>query len=313
MRFVTREDVVGLEVSNSALVDALKSAFNAIRSGDIVGRPKSSIIQPDGAFYIGTHATWRKQNLGIFHCIMAAPPATVKPGEVHYRTYQLLTDYKRGAPIALVDGSWTSTMLPAGVTAIGARAFARPDSRIATFIGAGLQSRVNLAALAERLPLQEVRVLGRSRANIDAFADDVRSSGMQVTVHVDAEAAIRGADVIVTAVSGGPGMQPFLDPAWVSPGAFVSAVDVGRSWRDGFDAFDRIVTDDREQAKVQHAQGGLRYAGAFDTELADVITGNRPPRELPDERIVMIHPGNIVGILGITALIHDRLQLNVRE
>jgi alanine dehydrogenase len=313
MRFIARQEVVDLNISNAAIAEALKSAFHASRSGDIVGRPKSSIIQPDGAFYIGTHATWRKRNLGIFHCIMAAPPAHVLPGEVHYRTYQLLTDYTRGAPIALIDGSWTSTMLPAGVTAIGARAFARPDSRIATFVGAGLQSRVNLTALGELLPLEEVRILGRSRTNAEAFADEVRSSGLKATVHDDAETAIRGADVVVTAVSGGLGMQPFLDPAWVSPGAFVSAVDVARSWRDGFELFDRIVTDDRNQAKVQHAQGGLRYGGAFDTELAELSAGASPPRKRPDERIVMIHPGNIVGVLGITALIQDRLQLNVRE
>ncbi len=313
MRFVTREDVVGLKINNAALVRALKAAFRACCFGDIVARPKSSIIHPDGAFYVGTHATWRKRNLGIFHCIMAAPPANVRPGEVHYRTYQLLTDYGQGAPIALVDGSWTSTMLPAGVTAIGACAFARPDSSIATFVGAGLQARVNLTALTELLPLKDIRILGRSRTNIDVFAGEVRKSGLTATVYDDAQTAIQGADVVVTCVSGGPGMRPFLDPAWVSPGAFVSAVDVARSWLDGFDAFDRIVTDDREQAKVQHAQGGLRYGGTFDTDLAEVIVSARPPRSRPEERIVIIHPGNIVGVLGITALIQDRLQLNVSE
>jgi alanine dehydrogenase len=309
MRIVTRQEIDRLGITNGDLVNVLEQAFRASTTGEIVGRPKSTIVQPDGAFYIGTLATWKARNLGIFHSIVGAPPANLASGEAHYRTYQLLTDYSRGTPIALVDGSFTSMMLPAGITAIGARALARPDSRIATFVGAGQQSRVNLAAIAEFLPLKEVRILGRSRANADAFADEVRGLGCTATVHTDAQTALRSADVIVTTVPSGPGLEPFLDPAWVSPGTFVSTVDVGRSWRDGFEAFDRIVSDDRTQAVVQHKEGRMRYGGTYDTELSELVTGARPPRSNASERIVMIHPGNIVGVLAITALIHERLKL----
>jgi ornithine cyclodeaminase/alanine dehydrogenase-like protein (mu-crystallin family) len=310
MRMIAREEIDNLNITNRDLVETLETAFRASRTGDINGRPKSTIVQPDGAFYIGTLATWPKRNLGIFHCIMGAPPEHLAHGEPHYRTYQLLTDYARGKPIALFDGSFTSTMLPAGITALGARAFARPDSQTATFVGAGLQSRVNLAALTEILPLNEVRILGRSRANADAFAEEVRRRGLEAIVQTDAETALRGADVIVTTVPSGPRLEPFLDPSWVSPGAFVSTVDVGRSWRDGFETFDRTVSDDRAQAVVQHKEGRMRYGGNFDTDLAELVTGARPPRSTAKERIVMIHPGNIVGVLGITALIHDRLHLS---
>lgn len=309
MRIVTRQEIDALGITNADLVACLEIAFRAGSTGEIAGRPKSTVVQPDGAFYIGTLATWKSRNLGIFHSIVGAPPANLSPGEAHYRTYQLLTDYARGTPIALVDGSFTSMMLPAGITAIGARGFARSDSRIATFVGAGQQSRVNLAAIADFLPLKEVRILGRSPANAVAFAGEVRNLGLDATVHTDAETALRNADVIVTTVPSGPDLQPFLDPAWVSPGAFVSAVDVGRSWRDGFEAFDRIVSDDRAQAVVQHKEGRMRYGGAYDTELSELVTGARPPRGNASERIVLIHPGNIVGVLAITALIHERLKL----
>ncbi len=309
MRIVTRQEIDALGITNADLVACLKKGFHAGSAGEIVGRPKSTVVQPDGAFYISTLATWKARNLGIFHSIVGAPPANLAPGEAHYRTYQLLTDYARGTPIALVDGSFTSMMLPAGITAIGARAFARSDSRIATFVGAGQQSRVNLAAIADFLPLKEVRILGRSPANAVAFAGEVRNLGLDATVHTDAETALRNADVIVTTVPSGPGLQPFLDPAWVSPGAFVSTVDVGRSWRDGFEAFDRIVSDDRAQAVVQHKEGRMRYGGDYDTELSELVTGARPPRGNAAERIVMIHPGTIVGVLAITALIYERLKL----
>ena len=307
MKFVTRREIEALGIDHAALVAALEDAFRASHAGEIVGRPKSTVNQPDGAFFIGALAAWAKRNVGIFHCIMGPPPANLAPGEAHYRTYQLLTDYGRGTPIAMIDGTFTSTMLPAGITAMGARALARPDSRIATIVGAGQQARVNLAALAEIFPLAEIRILGRSPVNAENFAREIRHRGLQARIMTDAEEAIRGADLIVSTVPSGPALKPFLDPAWVTPGAFVSAVDLGRSWRDGFEAFDRIVTDDRPQAVMQHAEGRVRYGGAYDTEIPELITGARPPRERAEDRIVMIHPGNIVGVLGITALIHERL------
>lgn len=313
MRFLTREEVLGLGIDDDALVTALEHAFRASAAGEIVGRPKSTINQPDGAFLIGALAAWPRRNVGIFHCIAGAPPAALRPGEPHYRTWQLVTDYRRGTPIGIVDGGFTSTMLPAGITAIGARAFARPDSRVATFIGAGAQSRVNLAALTRIFRLGEVRILGRSPANAEAFAREVRAGGLAATVTTSPRDAVAGADLVVSTVPSGPDLVPFLDPASVSPGAFVSAVDLGRSWKDGFDAFDRVVTDDRAQAAMQHAEGRVRYGGRYDTELAELVTGARPGRQRAADRVVMIHPGTIVGVLGITALILERAGLTETE
>lgn len=309
MRFLSRDQVDGLSIDLDTLVAALERALRASAAGEIAGRPKSSIGQPDGAFFIGTLAAWQQRNLGIFHSIAGAPPAGLAPGEPNYRTWQLVTDYHRGTAICVVDGSFTSSMLPAGITAIGARAFARPDSRVAAFIGAGAQSRVNLAALARHFSLAEVRVIGRSQANAEAFAGEVRGRGLKATVTTSPQAAVAGADIIVSTVPSSPGLVPFLDPAWVSPGAFVSGVDLCRSWKAGFEKFDRVVTDDRTQAVAQHAEGRLRYGGAYDTELAELVTGKRPGRRRAEDRIVMIHPGTIVGVLGITAMIVERAKL----
>lgn len=309
MRFLSRADVHSLGIDLDTLVAALQQALLASAAGEIAGRPKSGIGQADGAFFIGTLGAWQKRNLGIFHSIAGAPPATLAPGEPNYRTWQLVTDYGRGTAICVVDGSFTSSMLPAGITALGARAFARPDSHIATFIGAGEQSRVNLDALTKHFRLTEVRVVGRSQANAEAFAKEVRARGLKALVATSPQQAVAGADVIVSTVPSSPGFVPFLDPDWVSPGAFVSGVDLCRSWKDGFEKFDRIISDDRTQATAQHAEGRLHYGGAYDTELTELVTGKRPGRQHAKDRIVMIHPGTIVGVLGITALIVERAGL----
>ena len=308
MRYISRGNIEALNIGIEEVVSALEAAFVAGHEGRIVWKPKATLSQPDGIFLIATHAAWQERNLSIFHSILGTSHAFVPPGSPHYRTLQLLGDYRLGAPLALIDGSFTSSILPAGVTLLAARRFARPESRVATFVAAGLQARLNLDALARAFPLREIRILSRTEGSARGFAAFSAERQLEPVISPDPEAAVRGADIIITSVPSGPGQKPFLDPAWISEGAFVSAIDGGRSWLPGFERLERLVTDDRPQAVAQHADGRLAHAGPYDTELSELITGRRPGREHRDDRIALIHPGNIVGVFAITVLICERAR-----
>jgi ornithine cyclodeaminase/alanine dehydrogenase-like protein (mu-crystallin family) len=306
MRTLSREEVKGLGIPNADLMMAMEGTIRASRAGEIAWRPKSTIAQPDGAFFLSSMACAPKRNIAVFHTVAGLPACRAEPSKPHYYTYQLVINYQTGIPIAMVDGTFTANMLPAVITLLGARYLARPDSRIATFVGAGVQADVNLATLRTGFPVDEVRILTRTAATAGRFAECVQKQGITPHIISDPKAAVLGADIIVTSVPSRPDLKPFLDPAWVSPGAYVSAVDVGRSWMDGFDAFDRIVADDRAQAVIQHAEGRMRYGGKFDSELADLVTGTRPSRQRANDRAVLIHPGYVVGTLAITLAILER-------
>lgn len=308
MRMIDREQVSSLGITLPKVVAAMEDAFAAAAAGDIVWRPKATINQPDGAFFIGTFACWPKAGFGVFHNIMGTAPGNVPHGAPHYSTLQVLSDYKTAKPAAIIDGAFTSNMLPAGLTAIVARRLGKPGSKVATFVGAGMQARVNLDALRLSLPIEEVRILSRTAQSADAFAKHVKGQGLTPRVETDPERAIRGADVIVTSVPSSVGLKPFLDPAWVGPGALISAVDVGRCWKPGFEAFDRMITDNREQAVVTHKEGRMLYGGKFDGELPELVTGRVPGRQSPEHRIGVIHPGDIVGVFAITLAIYRGLS-----
>lgn len=309
MRFITKEQVAELELSLADVTDALSQAFSAAKSDQIVWRPKSTINQADGAFFMGTLACWPSAGVGLFHNIMGTSAANVGPGEPHYATLQILSDYRTGRPIAAIDGSFTSAMLPAGVTALAAANLAQPKASIATFIGGGTQARLNLDALLSVRPIATVKILSRSRASATAFADYAARKGLSIEISESAEAAVRDSDIIVSTVPSAPGLAPFLDPAWVSAGGFVSAVDVGRSWLPGFDNFERRFTDDKAQAEMQHREGRMAYGGPFDGELADLVLSSSGAHG--SDRAVIIHPGNVVGVLGLTLLISEAIGLQL--
>ena len=80
-------------------------------------------------------------------------------------------------------------------------------------------------------------------------------------------------DLVVTTVPNGL-PQPFLDATWLAEGAFVAAVDLGRSWlRPGLSAFARVVTDERGQAAELAREGHLVSGGPYEADLADIASG----------------------------------------
>ena len=74
------------------------------------------------------------------------------------------------------------------------------------------------------------------------------AAGAGAEVCTDPGEAIRDADMVVTSIPEQPGLQPFLDANTLSAGAFLAAVDLGRSWiPESFTAFDRIVLISRPE------------------------------------------------------------------
>lgn len=308
MQHITAQDVAVLKISAAEATEAVRQAFLAARRKEILWWPKTSLSGADGMFSTVTHAIWHTRKISICHSIAGTAPGNVPAGEPHYASTQILGDLATGRNLAVYDGQFTSNTLPVAVTALGARHLADAQSRSATFVGAGIQARLHLDLLSDMFPLQHIRVLTRSSTSAQAFCEYARGKGLACTIERDPRRAIENAPLVVTTVSSVPGLQPFLDPGWLAPGAFLSAVDLARSWLPGMEHLDLRVIDDREQAKVQEQDGRLGKHGPYDLDLAELIEGSAPRRQHSNQRVALIHPGNVIGVLGITWLIHERLE-----
>ncbi len=83
----------------------------------------------------------------------------------------------------------------------------------------------------------------------------------------DANAAIEAAFVGVPIRAS---RGEFLDASWISPGTFVSMIDVRFSWRrETLRAFDRVVTDD-----LDHGIGsrGVHFGRPIESDLAGIAS-----------------------------------------
>ncbi len=229
----------------------------------------------------------------------------------------LLLDPGTGIPVAIIDATAITEMRTGAVTAIGAEQLARADSRTLGHIGARATSYWNVRLLCHVLPeLDQIRVHSRRPESRERFAQRCSAElGRDVHAVASWEECVRGADVVVEA-SRLTEPQPLLATEWIARGALVvpygtvSAVEL-----DLTDIMDKIVVDDWGQAQAgplgalrAHVDSGRLSEHNLYAELGQIVCGQRPGRERPDETILLWHRGlSITDIaLGETLLAQAR-------
>ncbi len=98
-------------------------------------------------------------------------------------------------PVAMMDGRLITEMRTAAVSAIATDLLARPGAHVLAILGSGVQAHSHLEALRLVRPIDDVRVWSRTAEHAQRFAQETGSRALA------AEAAVRGADIVVTVTS----------------------------------------------------------------------------------------------------------------
>jgi ornithine cyclodeaminase/alanine dehydrogenase-like protein (mu-crystallin family) len=174
-------------------------------------------------------------------------------------------------PLALIEADRMGAVRTGAATGVAARRLARPGARTVALIGTGWQARTQAEALREGLEVAELRVFGRDPERRARFAEAVGGKAAP-----SAEAAVRGADVVVTMTTSA---EPVLEAAWVEPEALVVAAGSNFPNRAELPAellrsARAVVVDQLETARLE--SGDLLRAG-YDLdstlELGAVLAG----------------------------------------
>jgi len=179
-----------------------------------------------------------------------------------------LFDPKTGEPLALMDGRYITEMRTAAVSAVATDALAKPDAKVLALLGAGVQAKAHLEVLPRVRRFEEVRVWNHHREKAERFAEEHGIKAMTL------EAAVRDADVIVTATSA---REPFLKGEWLKPGAHVNAVGAARpDWRELDDAAmgNVVIVDSYEGARNESGDVILSGVTPY-AELGEILNGSK--------------------------------------
>lgn len=190
----------------------------------------------------------------------------------------------------LLDNGYLTDVRTAAAGAVAAKHLARDDASVAAILGAGMQARMQLSALAQVRGLSAARVWARDPAKAADFATDMAARlGIPVTSAATVAVATRGADLIVTTT---PAESPILNAADVAPGTHVTAMGSDAEHKNEIDpaliaqatyAADRLAQT-RRLGEWHHAiAAGLVADTDTRPELGQIIAGEVPGRTRPDE------------------------------
>ncbi|AXS40460.1 ectoine utilization protein EutC [Breoghania sp. L-A4] len=214
----------------------------------------------------------------------------------------------------LLDSGYLTDVRTAAAGAVAARHLAREESSVAAILGAGVQAGLQLEALMLVRPIREARIWARDAVKAQAKAMELTARlGIAVEAGADPQAAVDGADIVVTTT---PSETPLLRADWLARGTHVTAMGSDAEHKNELDpalvaGADIYVADSLSQTRrlgeLHHAiEAGLVPADAEFAELGQIIAGLKPGRLSVDAITVADLTGTGVQDTAIATLARDR-------
>jgi len=305
--YLSQEDVVAAGGTDmAAMVDVIERAFRVKAEGGVRMPPKVMITWADEPGTEEKHGrimampAYVGGEFGVagLKWIPSVPDNPSRNGLPRANALVLLTDPATGLPLAVMDGTVVSAMRTGAVTGVAVRHLADPDTGVACLLGAGVLAHTQLDALRVVLPaLAEVRVFDPAHERCVRFCERAgAATGLDVRPAASAEAAVRGAGVVVPATMA---VDPSFAADWIEPGATVVLVSSLDAPVDLHEVTDLLVVDDWEHESTHPGRyaerlvsaGRIRADGSAAIELADVVTGRHPGRTEAGQRVVVTPVG----------------------
>jgi len=248
------------------LIPAMEEALTALSAGDVVQPHREWLAVEEGARYWGVMPAASAQAMGVK--LVSFYPANAGTQVPTVMALLVLVRPDTGEPLALLDGAALTALRTAAVSAAVTKRLAARDSKVLALMGSGVQARSHLDALRHIRGFEEIRVWSRTPGHAQAFAAE------RGAIAMDAESAVRGADVVVTAT---PAREPILRGAWLKPGAHVNAIGAPMpAWRELDDeAMGNVVVVESRAAATRESGDIILSQARIHAEAGELFAGTK--------------------------------------
>jgi ornithine cyclodeaminase len=285
---ISSEDIrAALPVRDS--IEVIEKAMRAVSDG-LADMPLRWMMPLGGGNAMGVMPGALSQPAVHGMKLISLYPDNPRRGLSSHQGVMLLFDTESGAPLAALDAAELTALRTAAASAAATRALSRRDARVLSILGSGEQADYHLPAQMTVRDFQEVRVWSRTAEHAHAFVRRHAGAAPGIEVAASAEAAVRGADVIVT-VTASP--DPVLKGAWLAAGQHLnlvgSSVASAREIDDDGVAAGRFFVDSRASAEKQAGEYlGAVKSGAITPahligEIGEVYSGRLAGRTADDQ------------------------------
>jgi len=224
----------------------------------------------------------------------------------------ILADAETGFPVAVLDGSYVTTVRTGVAGAVGAKYLARPESETLFILGAGNQARIQLLAITKVMNnIKKVFVYSPIKEEVDNYVKEM-SEKVEISIagiyeKSDIASAVNQADIIITVT---PSKSPQIFREWIKEGTHINAIGADAPGKQELDPKilrdAKVVADSIRQVRVigecQHAI----KAGYIDKECSNIwaeigalTSGEKRGRENNKEITVFDATG--IAVLDVAA------------
>ncbi len=298
-------------------IDLMAHALFSLARGEMY-QPLRTIVRPSDvpgvmalmpAFQMGQHPIFGLKAICVF-------PGNAALGLDAHQGGVFLFDGSTGQPLSLMNASAITAIRTAAVSGVATRLLARDDAATLALIGAGVQARTHLAAMACIRSLKEARITARTLARAEALVAELQPQfSFPLRALASAQAAIEGADIIVTATTS---RDPVVKREWVGTGTHINAVGTyspkAREIDTATMADARLFVDRRES--VLNEAGDYLIAAAegaigpdhIQGEIGELLTGIVPGRTNADEITIFKSLGLAIEDLAAASYLYNKAQ-----
>jgi len=298
-------------------ITVMEDALSALARGEMQ-QPMRMVVKPETAagvmammpaYKSGEDAVYGLKAICVF-------PENPGKGKDAHQGGVMLFSGETGELLALMNASAITAIRTAAVSAVATRLLAREDASELAIIGAGVQARSHLASMNCVRAIKRARVASRTLAHAQTFAADLQEQyAFPIEAMQDAQAAVTGADLIVTATTS---REPVLNRGWISPGAHINAVGTYSRKAREVDTATMVAASlfvDRRESALNEAGDYLIAAseGAVGpdhirAEIGEVLIGTHSGRGTSDEITLFKSLGIAVEDLAAASYLYRKAE-----
>jgi len=276
-------------------IEAMKGAFAALSSGRAVVPERIHLaVEPhDGVSLVMPAFVDDAEGQALAVKVVSLFDHNAERSLARIQAAVLVLEADTGRPLALLEGAALTAIRTGAASGAATDLMARPDSRTAAILGAGVQARTQLDAVCTVRPIETVWVYDPLGGAVASLIDEMAGRGpvpADVRPAADPREAVAEADVVCAATTS---HTPVFSDADLKPGAHVNAVG---SYQPHVQEVPpetvvraRVVVDSRHAALaetgdlIQPIRAGLITADHVWAELGELVLGRVKGRTSEEE------------------------------
>jgi alanine dehydrogenase len=232
----------------------------------------------------------------------------------------MLFSSETGKMIAAMDGAYITAIRTACASALATKVLANVDTPVLGILGAGVQARAHILAIARVRQLRLIKLYSpSSKSALRIKAELEEQCGVPIDVVYSAQDAVSDSDLLVTVTTA---KEPIVKADWFKPGAHINAVGSHRPDLREIDGATlkraKVVVDSREaiMAECGDILLALKENSISETdvhgEIGEVLAGKKAGRTNVSEITLYKSVGIAVQDVATAQLVYRRaLEQNI--